>query len=203
MNIYTGRGDFGNTNVIGGGTVKKSDSLVHAYGEVDELNSNVGLLSERIREKFVYNNRLEYYSEYKDEIIGLLNEIKEIQNDLFDVGSILSDPKNKMNMTVSVSRIAFLEEAIDKYQSQLEELKYFIIPNGSVPASTAQIVRAVTRRTERAITKAYEEESRTASPEMFIYMNRLSDYFFSVGRFLNKIDDYKDSYYKGTGEVFH
>lgn len=200
MKIYTGRGDFGNTNVIGGGTVKKTDVIVKAYGEIDELNSQIGLLLAIMNGNSSPTYRVGNFS---SNVVtkGIKNELKLIQNSLFDIGSIIADKENKMDITISSSKIKFLENSIDYYQEHLPELKYFVLPSGNMSGAQAHVIRTITRRVERSVLEAHEE--RSLEPNLLIYINRLSDYFFSLARMINYMGKIEDSYYTNTGEVFH
>lgn len=189
MKIYTGRGDQGNTNLIGGQTVKKTDLRVEAYGAMDELNAHVGLLLSMIDEEWAVSR-----SYIKDSLL-------QIQHHLFDIGSILADKDNKMGMTFDSEEISKLEREIDEITDKLTEIKYFILPGGSKESSQAHVVRTVTRRVERNMLSLHESEP--LPKETLVYINRLSDYFFVLARYLNKIVERKEIFYKKTGEVFH
>lgn len=186
MKIYTKRGDQGNTNVIGGATVRKSDSRIACYGTLDELNSQVGLLvahgvPERIQK-----------------------ELTAIQHHLFDVGSILADPHQKLSNDFQVSdKTDQLERWIDAHATDLPDLKYFVLPGGTVSASTAHVCRTITRRAERLIVTLSHEPEVNVDIDLIQYINRLSSYFFVIARQLNHQAGSEDTFYTGTGEVFH
>ncbi|WP_423189520.1 cob(I)yrinic acid a,c-diamide adenosyltransferase [Alkalibacterium sp. f15] len=189
MKIYTGRGDYGNTNLIGGGTIKKTDKRVEAYGGIDELNAHVGLLLSLINEEWAVSRNY------------IKNSLSRIQHQLFDIGSILADKDNKMEMNFESSEIKKIEQEIDEITQELSEIKYFILPGGTKQASQAHVARTVTRRVERTILSLNEVEP--VPKEILIYVNRLSDYFFVLARYLNKIAEKEEVFYKKTGEVFH
>ena len=170
MKIYTKRGDGGKTALIGGVRVSKDSLRIEAYGTVDELNSYLGLLVDKTKNK-------------KD--IG--DFIKYIQDRLFTLGAILaSDPKtSKMSLPdLQEDDVILLETAMDKMNETLPELKNFILPGGNEAASVAHIARCVCRRGERlAVALAVKEQV----PEITIkYLNRLSDYLFVLARKLVK-----------------
>ncbi|MDZ7835360.1 MAG: cob(I)yrinic acid a,c-diamide adenosyltransferase [Alkalibacterium sp.] len=188
MKIYTGRGDHGNTNLIGGGTVKKTDRRVEAYGSVDELNAHVGLLASMIREEWAVSRS------YITESLNL------IQHLLFDIGSILADKENKMALSFDRFEIDKIEQKIDELNSHLDEIKYFVLPGGTKQASQAHVARTVTRRVERTMLKLNEQEP--LPKEMLVYINRLSDYFFVLARYLNKIAEKKKFFIKKQVKSF-
>jgi len=189
MKIYTGRGDHGNTNLIGGGTVKKTDRRVEAYGSVDELNAHVGLLTSLIKEEWAVSRSY------------IMESLNRIQHLLFDIGSILADKENKMTLSFDRFEIDKIEQEIDELNSHLDEIKYFVLPGGTKQASQAHVARTVTRRVERIMLKLNEHEP--LPKEILVYVNRLSDYFFVLARYLNKIAEKEEVFYKKTGEVFH
>ncbi|SFB88464.1 cob(I)alamin adenosyltransferase [Alkalibacterium subtropicum] len=189
MKLYTGRGDYGNTNLIGGQTVKKTDERVEAYGSIDELNAHVGMLASLVNDE---------WSESMNHHKAFLNRI---QHNLFDIGSILADKGNKMGMVLDLSEIKAIEQEIDELTEHVSEIKYFILPGGAKQSSQAHVARTVTRRVERTVLRLNEEEP-VAEPTL-IYLNRLSDYFFVLARYLNKLAEKEEVYYTKTGEVFH
>lgn len=165
--IYTKTGDKGETSLIGGVRVPKHHLRIESYGTVDELNSYIGLISDELNDKETY---------------ALLFEI---QDRLFTVGSVLaSDPeKSKMKIPdLQESDITLLENEIDKMDDQLPQLKNFILPGGHVAASHIHIARCVCRRAERIVVHL---SSESEVPEMVVrYLNRLSDYLFTLARFV-------------------
>lgn len=189
MKIYTGRGDFGNTNLIGGQTVKKTDPRVEAYGSMDELNAHIGLLISFIDE------------EHESLLEDVKADMLSIQHDLFDIGSILADKDNKLNLKFDISKIKSIECEIDALTKKLSKIEYFILPGGTKQAAQAHIVRTVMRRVERNLLRFSEKES--VDKNILIYLNRLSDYFFTVARYLNKQSDREENVYTKTGKVFH
>lgn len=189
MKLYTGRGDYGNTNLIGGGTVKKTDLRVEAYGSVDELNAHVGLLASLINEEWTVS---------RSYIKASLNLI---QHNLFDIGSILADKGSKLGMQLERAEIDNIEKEIDELTEKVSEIKYFILPGGAKQASQAHVARTVTRRVERTVLALNEKEA--VPDNVLVYLNRLSDYFFVLARYLNKLAEREEVFYTKTGEVFH
>lgn len=187
MKIYTKRGDQGNTNLVGGRTVKKNDLRVHAYGEVDELNSEIGLLIAMLTEE-------------KD-LEKLISPLQTIQHHLFDIGSLLADKENKLELSFSESYIQDLESLIDSMDKELPAIDYFVLPGGAKAAAQAHVSRTVTRRVERNLVELSLTED--VNKQALVYINRLSDYFFVLARFINVTLNHEEMFYKNTGKVFH
>ena len=174
--IYTKTGDAGQTSLFGGARVSKSHMRVEAYGTVDELNSYIGLLADLIETP-----------QYK----GVL---KEIQDRLFTIGSVLaSDPAKQMMVPdVKTEDIQLLENEIDTMESALPPLKNFILPGGHQTVSFCNVARTVCRRAERlvvaldAVEKIDPLPKKSGSAISIKYLNRLSDYLFVLGRKVGK-----------------
>ncbi len=167
MKIYTKTGDEGDTGLQGGKRISKSSERIRAYGNVDEVNSVLGLvLSHKI-----------------DQDVEEL--IKKIQNELFVLGSDLSNPDmdDKQNR-ISKNMIEDLEKKIDEYEKELPLLSNFILPGGANSASLIQLARTVTRRAETNVVSLSNTEK--INTECQVYLNRLSDLLFVIGRVLNK-----------------
>lgn len=167
--IYTLTGDNGTTALVGGKRVDKDDVRVEAYGTVDELNSQIGLLAR--------NPKLTYP--------GLPELILKIQNKLFNIGSYLAtDNQTKKEIWgLTDDDVKELETKIDEMSETLPPMKAFILPGGSKLSCLADVCRTVTRRTERRVVTL----SKTApvDPLVIRYLNRLSDFFFVFARFNN------------------
>ncbi|MBE7175958.1 MAG: cob(I)yrinic acid a,c-diamide adenosyltransferase [Mucilaginibacter polytrichastri] len=166
MKIYTKTGDKGQTSLIGGTRVPKSDIRVDCYGTVDELNAFVGLI--RSEETDAETDRC----------------LHRIQDRLFVIGALLAaDPdRSKMQLPeISAEDISDLEAEMDRMNEILPELKHFILPGGNRAISYCHVARAVCRRAERRIVEL--EETGKTGADILIYMNRLSDYFFVLARF--------------------
>lgn len=165
--IYTKTGDSGETSLIGGVRVSKSHIRIESYGTVDELNSYLGLIKDQLSEK---------------EISDL---IYEIQDRLFTIGSVLaSDPeKSKMKIPdLHDEDVVVLENAIDKMNEVLPELKSFVLPGGNLLASHCHVARCICRRAERLVVLLAQN---APVPELIVtYLNRLSDYLFVLARFV-------------------
>jgi cob(I)alamin adenosyltransferase len=161
--IVTRTGDAGTTGLGDGSRVAKDSLRIAAVGEVDELNSQLGvLLCERLPE------------EVRTLLIG-------IQHDLFDLGSELAVPGASFLNADLPNR---LEEAVDRYNGELPPLREFILAGGTRAAAQAHLARAVCRRAERSLVALGAVE--TVSDSSRRYLNRLSDLLFVLGRWLNK-----------------
>lgn len=169
MKIYTKTGDQGTTSLFGGKRVSKSDLRIDAYGTIDELNSYIGLL----RDQDVNQKR-------KDVLV-------EIQDRLFTVGSILAtEPGNTKVKIPSLieNDITFLEKEIDTMDSELEPMKFFVLPGGHTTVSFCHIARTVCRRGERLVIALHHQEPIDVL--VIKYLNRLSDYLFVLSRKMTK-----------------
>jgi cob(I)alamin adenosyltransferase len=161
--IATRTGDNGTTGLGDGSRTEKDSVRVHAMGDVDELNSHVGVL---------------LCEELPD---AMRQELISIQHDLFDMGGELCIPGYTMITEVQVAR---LDALLAKYNADLPPLKDFILPGGSRAAAIAHVCRTVCRRAERAIVSLGKTEKINDNPRQ--YMNRLSDLLFVLSRVLNR-----------------
>ena len=189
MKIYTKKGDKGETDLIGGKRVSKSDPRIMAYGLIDELNSNIGLTLSFLSSK----NRTLF-----PDLIDLLIKI---QNDLFAIGSDLADPTYPMENQYTISRTdkemaSYLEFAIDELDKELLPIKFFILPGGSIESSILHVTRSIARRTETAV--AALSKNQTINPAILIYLNRLSDLLFVAARLANKRNGIEDVSWKSS-----
>jgi cob(I)alamin adenosyltransferase len=165
MKIYTKTGDQGYTSLIGGTRVPKHHLRIESYGTVDELNSYIGLI------------RDQHIAEHHREIL------KQIQDRLFTIGASLAADPEKSRMVIPdlhLEDIETLEKEMDAMDEQLPELKHFILPGGSTTVSYCHLARCVCRRAER-ITVHLAQES-TVDEKVNIYLNRLSDYLYTLAR---------------------
>jgi cob(I)alamin adenosyltransferase len=163
--VYTRTGDQGETSLVGGRRVSKADSRVEAYGDVDELNSVLGLA------------RIGLADQEIDQVLGL------VQNDLFTLGADLASPLDVEVPRIDGRFVESLEELADRYLDQLEPLKEFILPGGCEAGAALHFARTVARRAERrTVALAGREE---VNPQAIIYLNRLSDLLFVLARVVN------------------
>ncbi|HAQ6079908.1 TPA: cob(I)yrinic acid a,c-diamide adenosyltransferase [Enterococcus faecium] len=187
MKIYTKSGDKGNTSIIGGERIKKSDARVCAYGSVDEVNSWVGKI----------------ISELDDKKFELLKkELVVLQILLFDIGTDLATPIGIKEMIVRKEEVTKIETLIDFYQAKVPVIEKFILPGGHPVACDMQITRTVIRRAEREITRLIVSDE-PINLHAYKIMNRLSDLFFVLARYVNHVYATKEPFYERAGKVFH
>ena len=169
--IYTRTGDTGETALFGGGRVAKHHLRVAAYGDVDELNSFIGVARATPPEAF-HNGLLE-----------------AIQRDLFSIGGHLATPdpdrvrRALEKATLSEDRIIQFETTIDEATTELPPLKAFVLPGGSSKSAALHVARVVCRRAERSVVSLAQGED--VPPLFLIYLNRLSDLLFTLARLAN------------------
>lgn len=166
MKIYTKTGDEGETSLFSGGRVRKDDARVEAYGTVDELVSALGLLL------------------CEDLPEGVAPHLLAIQNTLFEVGSALADPGGRIGHAAEAWSTEAIESWIDGMELELEPLRAFILPGGSRAAATTHVVRTVCRRAERRV-NALDTDRGGTPAGVLPFLNRLSDAFFVLARFIN------------------
>jgi len=171
MKIYTRGGDRGETGLVDGSRVRKDHLRVAAYGDLDELNSVLGLVLAHTRRRR----------------LRLL--LLAIQRDLFALGAQLADPghtiaERRKKAAVDEEHVARLEHEIDSCQAALPPLRRFILPGGSPVGALLHLARTVCRRSERTIVTL--SQSATVDPLVLIYVNRLSDLLFVLAREENR-----------------
>jgi len=176
MKIYTKTGDAGQTGLFGGARVSKASERVSAYGEIDELNSVIGLARAHGLE-----SRKEGW-------------LARIQSELFDLGAELSTVEAKQDSVAQFllgdEDIEKLEKHIDELDAELAPLKSFVLPGGSTTASALHLARTVCRRAERSLVTLASREA--VRPEVLRYVNRLSDLLFIMARSANRDEGLPD-----------
>lgn len=170
--VYTKTGDGGQTSLVGGSRVDKDSARVSAYGDVDELNSALG-----VARAFCNGGELE-------------SIILEIQNDLFILGSDLASPAGVDSPRIDKSRAEKLEAWIDRHLEQMETLKEFILPAGKPAGAFFHLSRSICRRAERSAVALMKKEK--TSQAAAIYLNRLSDLLFVLARAANIRDGFAE-----------
>lgn len=170
MKIYTKTGDQGTTSLFGGARVRKDHLRIDSYGTVDELNSHIGLLISHL------------------DIEEVKSVLLHIQHKLFNIGSCLAvDPSSDIKLTgVTAEDVSQLELLMDTYNTDLPDLKNFILPGGNIANAQCHVCRTVCRRAERKIISL--SESNTIDKYIMIYLNRLSDYFFVLSRYISHVN---------------
>jgi len=168
MRIYTRTGDAGQTSLFGGTRVSKSDPRVAAYGDVDELNAQLGLARASTADA------------------DIDAELVQLQRDLFALGAQLADPARKISPRVEKAilgeaDVQRLERLIDRLEAELPPLRHFILAGGSACGATLHVARAVCRRAERGMVAL----DPAVDPVILMYINRLSDLLFVLARTAN------------------
>ncbi len=171
MKIYTRTGDTGDTGLFGGGRVRKDHPRTAAYGDVDELNSAVGMA------------RATAPGELFDDVL------EAVQRDLFAIGGRLATPEpEKVATTIakavlSPERVESFERVMDEAERELPPLRAFVLPGGTAKAAALHLARTVCRRAERSAVHLAREDA--VPPEILVYLNRLSDLLFTLARLAN------------------
>jgi len=176
MKIYTKTGDRGETGLFGGGRVRKDHARVEAYGDVDELNSVLGLAVARLQ------------AAGEEEVA---RRLRAIQADLFTLGANLATPapenggrESSYIPALPVERVEEMERWIDAAETEVEPLRSFILPGGAESAALLHLARTVCRRAERR-TVSLAHEARVGEG-VIVYLNRLSDLLFTLARLANR-----------------
>jgi cob(I)alamin adenosyltransferase len=171
VKIYTRTGDTGETALFGGGRVSKDHPRTSAYGDVDELNSAIGVA------------RATAPVELFDELLD------GIQRDLFAIGGRLATPEpEKVAKAIAKAvlppgRVGSFEQIMDDAEGDLPPLRAFVLPGGTPKAAALHLARTVCRRAERSVVRLAREEEAPA--EILVYLNRLSDLLFTLARLAN------------------
>jgi cob(I)alamin adenosyltransferase len=175
--IYTRGGDAGETSLGDGTRISKLDPRIGAYGTVDELNAAVGVV---------------LASDCPDEIREAL---ARVQNELFDLGADLSVPQgNDLRLRVTQAQVEALERDCDRFNTELPELRSFVLPGGTETASRLHVARTVCRRAEREALAA--SGVHDLNPVALAYLNRLSDLLFILARVANSAYDQEEPLWK-------
>ena len=172
VKIYTRFGDHGETRRYDGKTVKKNDPIIELNGIIDECNSIIG-----IARSFNKDNNLEKI-------------LKKIQSKLFTAGSEVSSFNSPSKITIKYEDILQIEKIIDNIDSELDKLKNFILPSGNLLSSHLHLARSTCRKVERSLVKIDFDQNK--KNYLIPYFNRLSDLFFVLARYANKINNNSD-----------
>jgi cob(I)alamin adenosyltransferase len=169
VKIYTKTGDLGQTGLLGGARVPKSDPRVSAYGDVDEANAAIGAAAAHAE-------------------AGLARLLGGIQKDLFAIGARLADPTHKVAVrrakaAVTAAQVRKLERAIDARERELPPLRAFVLPGGRPVAALLHLARTIVRRAERTVVALARDAP--VEPGIVVYLNRLSDLLFVLARHEN------------------
>lgn len=169
--VYTKTGDKGKTRLAGGQEVSKTDHRIEAYGTVDELNSVLGIVAEKLS--------------HQKKLGSLWEQVLRIQNELFNLGSqlsVLSEDRRENTPVVHLKDVERLEDEIDTMNAALPPLTSFILPGGGEIAAWLHLARTVCRRAEREVIRLSGEAALDGSE--IPYLNRLSDWLFVAARYV-------------------
>lgn len=165
MKIYTKTGDLGETGLYGGKRVPKNHVRVEAGGTIDEANALIGLAIAQMKTQKIY-----------------VRELSVIQGKLFDIGAVLATPE-PTTVSITEADVMALEASIDRMTAILPELRAFILPGGSKAAAMLHVARTTLRTAERRVVTVMQHQF--VPPIIGQYLNRLSDYLFTLARFVN------------------
>lgn len=184
--VYTKTGDKGETSLVSGSRLPKSDARIELYGELDELNSRVGVATSYMTEDV--------------KLTATIDFLHHVQSAIFDLGSNLAcEPENRQKYKlpqISDEFIQDMEQEIDRLDLELEELKNFILPGGSNAAAALHVCRTGTRTMERMLLRFQDTKGEELPKNSVVFLNRLSDYFFVLARYVNKIQGGKELLWK-------
>lgn len=189
MSIYTRTGDTGTTALFGGKRVLKCEELLDVYGSIDELNSWIGVVSAQIR------------------VPDVQQFLSVIQSDLFTIGSVLAGWHG--DLTLIGGRVDEMEARIDAMEKKVPAIKNFILPGGSQLGALVHVTRSICRRVERQTVALFQgqtlnDKGLTLSEDgrklILKYLNRLSDLFFMLARFINKESHIEEVTWSGVSQ---
>ena len=175
--VYTRTGDAGQTSLVSGTRVDKDDVRVEAYGTIDELNSNLGVL--------LHSTKLD-----NPEVIAI---VRKAQNKLFNIGGYLANDKADKLYGVTQEDVAELERMMDQMNETIPPAQGFVLPGGTRLSAQADRCRTITRRAERRVVTLAKVAA--VDPLVLEYLNRLSDFFFVFARFNNIQNQVEEIYW--------
>lgn len=174
--IYTRTGDQGETSLVSGNRIPKGDERIELFGELDELNSRVGMVCAYLDKEIIFQQCFEF--------------LHHVQSAIFDLGSNLAcEPQNRTQYKlpqISIEFVADIELEIDRMEHELEPLKNFILPGGTEAAASVHLARTCARKVERKLIRFHHQTKEQIPDNGLIFLNRLSDYLFVLGRYVNK-----------------
>ena len=172
IKIYTKVGDQGTTKQVSGKMVPKDDLQIVALGDIDELQSYIGVVIANLSEK----------------CLSLSDELHDLQRNLY---LLEADIVVKHRQEIDDKKVSELESRIDELTAKIPKIPEFILPGGMKTGANLQYARTIARRAERSLVKLKREEQKLA-PSNLKYINRLSDYLFTLGRYANVLDGYTE-----------
>jgi cob(I)alamin adenosyltransferase len=204
MKIYTKSGDKGETSLFDGSRVSKANERIELLGELDELNARIGILCSTLTPPTIDEKSPSFskrgwpkgpgaFVDFND-----LEFLQKLQSLLLDLGSEIANPKISSEKVKDFSEYVLeMENKMDEMDKELDELKNFILPGGSIQSANAHLCRTQTRRAERKLIELQiinDKLQMNESSKQFL--NRMSDYFFVLARYLNKINSAEDIVWK-------
>ena len=186
--VYTGGGDNGESSLVDGSRRKKSDQRFDVVGLCDEVNSWLGMVLMEIERLPDHDDGGERTGVIRVQtVIG--EAVSRVQNELFDIGAEMACPPETLPeymVLISQEQTDVLVSEMDAWLSSLSELTSFILPSGSAPVAAAHMARTVVRRLERSVVTLKEREGdESVRPVVCVYLNRLSDWLFVMGRWIS------------------
>ena len=178
--VYTKKGDDGTTSLLSGTRLYKTNKLIRAVGALDELNSFIGLL--------------------RSEIHGGDPSLEIIQWNLFNAGATVINDNNTKITEIIEEDTKVLESYMDKMSEELPELKNFILPKGSKAVTLAHVCRTVCRRAEIAVLDATELKNAVRLFDISTYLNRLSDFFFVLARYIGHKENINETIWENQNK---
>ncbi|GCF95211.1 ATP:cob(I)alamin adenosyltransferase [Enterococcus florum] len=184
MSIYTRYGDQGFTRLVGGGQAKKNAPRVCTYGSIDTLTSQIGFAISQVAKGD-----------------PLRQELIQVQQWVFDCGGDFATPDEKRPYKIESSNTEWLEQKIDDYWAAIPELRQFILPGGTPAAASLHLCRCLTREAERNAVDLMEQEE-SINLAALTFLNRLSDYFFALARWVNHQAGEAEILYENSRKIF-
>jgi cob(I)alamin adenosyltransferase len=216
MKIYTKTGDNGTTSLYDGSRVEKTCIHIECLGDLDELNSHLGLLKAHVKDSqkdlglynpggaggvFYKHNPCMDSGKYYEWFV-LHETITTIQCNIMDIMSLIATPGFNKNTDLGNVIVTDIEKLIDRLQAILPPITNFVVPSGNVCVSQAHVCRAITRRCERVVLRyIHENESNENLDILRRYINRLSDYLFCISRFIGMSLEVTEDLYKKKQKI--
>ena len=192
--IYTKFGDKGETSLADGEVVSKKELRIEVYGTCDELQAFLGRIKSQLADLFLVKNKS------AKKLARLLPDIYQIQNNLFNIGSLISckeSQKRQEKYYISKEQINSLEKKMDMYKTPLSTLDSFVLSGSSVLNADCHIARTICRRLERMMWQLKDQDDSLENSSL-IYINRLSDYLFVLSRYVSYVNDEEEVLWKKT-----
>jgi cob(I)alamin adenosyltransferase len=201
--VYTGGGDGGESSMVDGSRRRKSDPRFNVVGLCDELNSHVGAVLMELGRLPEHEDGGERTNVQRVQTVAC-EALSRVQNELFDLGAELACPPNNLPeymVLISQEQTDVLVQEMDAWLEGLEELTSFILPTGSPPVAFLHLARTVTRRLERAIIQLDEVEGEGSVRHVVkVYVNRLSDWMFVLGRWVSSMLNEEETLWVPLGQ---